>query len=161
MEQGQGSNLHPHGCQLGSLPLSHKRNTYYNFKWWKNSSMRISTVYYYYYYYYYYYFVSLGLHPQHMELPRLGSNWSYSCQPTPQPQPQQHQIPEASEIYTTAHGNAGSLTHSVRPGIEPTTSRFPDEFVSTAPWWELNCYYLKSFFHDKKTLNHTFILKKI
>ena len=24
--------------------------------------------------------------------------------------------------YTTAHGNAGSLTHGVRPGIEPASS---------------------------------------
>ena len=38
-----------------------------------------------------------------------GSNWSYSCWPTPQPQ--QHEIRATSATYTTAHGNAGSLTH--------------------------------------------------
>ena len=27
-----------------------------------------------------------------------------------------------SATYTTAHGNAGSLTHRVRPGMEPATS---------------------------------------
>ena len=38
-----------------------------------------------------------------------GSSRSYSC--WPKPQPQQHQIRAASETYTTAHGNARSLTH--------------------------------------------------
>ena len=31
-------------------------------------------------------------------------------------------IQAVSVIYTTAHGNAGSLTHGGRPGIEPTSS---------------------------------------
>ena len=31
-------------------------------------------------------FVILGPRPRHMEVPRLGSNWSCSCWPTPQPQ---------------------------------------------------------------------------
>ena len=38
---------------------------------------------------------------------------------------------------TTAHGNTGSLTHQVRPGIEPATSWFLVRFVSTAPRREL------------------------
>ena len=33
-----------------------------------------------------------------------------------------------------SHSNNGSLTHGVRPGIEPATSWFLDRFVSTAPW---------------------------
>ena len=32
-----------------------------------------------------------------------------------------------------SHSNAGSLTHCVRPGIEPTTSWFLVGFVSAAP----------------------------
>ena len=44
----------------------------------------------------------------------------------------------ASAIYTTAHHNAGSLTHSVMIGIEPTTSWFLVGFVSAAPLWELH-----------------------
>ena len=36
------------------------------------------------------------------------------------PQPQQHKIWAASATYTTAHGNARSLTHWVRPGIAST-----------------------------------------
>ena len=46
-----------------------------------------------------------------------GLNRSYSCWPTPQPQ--QCQILATSVTYTTAHGNAGSLTHLARPGINP------------------------------------------
>ena len=38
-----------------------------------------------------------------------GVNWSSSCRPTPQPQ--QCRIWAASLNYTTAHGNARSLTH--------------------------------------------------
>ena len=54
-------------------------------------------------------FLFEGLHPQHMEVPRLGSNWCYSCQPIPQPQ--QHRVRATSVTYTTAHCNARSLTH--------------------------------------------------
>ena len=38
------------------------------------------------------------------------------------PQPQQCQIRASPSTYTTAHGNARSLTHWLRPGIEPTFS---------------------------------------
>ena len=41
-----------------------------------------------------------------------------------QPQPQQLRIRAASANYTTAHCNAGSLTHGARPGIEPETLWF-------------------------------------
>ena len=44
-------------------------------------------------------------------------NWSCSCWPIPQPQ--RHGIWAVSVTYTTAHGNAGSLTYWVRPGIKP------------------------------------------
>ena len=72
-----------------------------------------------------------GLHPRHMEVPRLGFNWSYSCQPTPQLQ--QCQIRATSVAYTTVHGNARSLTQWVKPGIEPETSWFLVRFVSSVP----------------------------
>ena len=42
-----------------------------------------------------------------------------------------------SATYITAHGNAGSLTHWVRPGIEPATSWFLVGFISAALQWEL------------------------
>ena len=39
-------------------------------------------------------------------------------------------------IYTAAQGNARSLTHWVRPGIEPASSWIPVRFISAAPQWE-------------------------
>ena len=38
-----------------------------------------------------------------------------------------------SVTYTTAHSNAGSLTHWARPGIEPKTSWFLVGFISAVP----------------------------
>ena len=62
-------------------------------------------------------------------------------------EPQQLGIRAASVTYTTAHGNAGSLTHGARPGIEPATSWFLVGFVSTAPQWELPLsHYFKTHF---------------
>ena len=61
----------------------------------------------------------LGPHPWHMEVPRLGVKLEL-------------QLP----AYTTAHGNAGSLTHRTRSGIESTTSWIVVRFVSAAPQWE-------------------------
>ena len=55
------------------------------------------------------------------------------------PQPQQCGIRAAFVTYTTAHGNAGSLTHWARPGIEPETSWF---LVTADPWWELPISFL-------------------
>ena len=80
--------------------------------------------------------LSFFLGPHSMwKFPGLGSNWSYSCRPTPQPQ--QCRIPAASVTYTTAHGNTGSLTHWVRPEIKPKSSWILVGLVSTKPQWEL------------------------
>ena len=62
-------------------------------------------------------------------------NQSYSCQPMQQSQ--QQRIWAESATYTTARSNARSLTHLVRPGIEPETSWFLVRFISIVPWWEL------------------------
>jgi len=48
----------------------------------------------------------------------------------PTPQPQQCGIQATSVTYTTAHGNAGSLTHRARPGIKPATSWFLVRFFN-------------------------------
>ena len=80
-------------------------------------------------------FVFLGLHPWHMEVPRLGVQSDCSCWPTPLPQ--QHEIQAKSATYTATHGNTRSLTHWARPGIEPTTSWFLVGFVSAVPRREL------------------------
>ena len=67
-------------------------------------------------------FFFLGMHQWHMEVPRLGEIWSYSCG-LPTPLPQQCHIRAMSVTHATASGNAGSLTHWVRPGIEPESSQ--------------------------------------
>ena len=48
-----------------------------------------------------------GPRPQRMEVPRLGSAQSYSCQPMPEPQ--QCRIRAESVTYTTAHSNSQIL----------------------------------------------------
>ena len=63
------------------------------------------------------------------------SNQSYSR--WPMLQPQQHRTWATSSTYTIAHGNAGSLTHWVRPGIEPVSSWILVRFISAEPQWEL------------------------
>ena len=62
-----------------------------------------------------------------MEVPKLGVK----------SEPQQYQIQAKSMTYTTAYGNARSLTYWVRPGIEPETLCFLVGVVSTVPQWEL------------------------
>ena len=53
------------------------------------------------------------------------------------PQPQQYQIQATSATYTTAHGNARSLTHWARPGTKAMFSWILVRFVSAEPRWEL------------------------
>ena len=73
----------------------------------------------------------LGLHPWHIEVPRIGVYQSYSYWPTPEPQ--QRGIQAISATHTTTHANTGFLIHWVRPGIKPATSLFLGRFISTAP----------------------------
>ena len=70
-----------------------------------------------------------------MDIPRQG--WIRTCSCWPTPQPQQCQIPGASAVYTTAHGNTRSLTYWVMPGIEPAALGILVGFVTTGPQWEL------------------------
>ena len=63
--------------------------------------------------------VFLGQHPRHMEVSRLGVK-------------PELQLP----AYTTAHSNAGSLTHWAKPGIEPMSSWILDGFITTEPQWD-------------------------
>ena len=46
------------------------------------------------------------------------------------PQPQKRRIQATSATYTTALGNAGSLTYWEKPGIKPTTSWFLVRFIN-------------------------------
>ena len=52
-----------------------------------------------------------------------GPGFESELQLKPAPQPQQHQIQAPSANYAAAYGNTGSLTHWVRPGIEPASSQ--------------------------------------
>ena len=57
----------------------------------------------------------------------------------------------------TAHGNTGSLTHWVRPGIKPSSSCILVGFVSAEPWrelltWELYALGAAKNQPNKKTL---------
>ena len=54
-----------------------------------------------------------------------------------QAQAQQHQIRATSATYTTAHGNTGSLMHTARPGIRPTSLWIVVRFISIVPQREL------------------------
>ena len=78
---------------------------------------------------------------------------SYSCHPTPQPQ--QCGIWAPSATYTTAHGNAGSLTHWARPGIEPASSWMLIRFVSTSPQKEFPYFILFYFILNQQLKEFT------
>ena len=65
-----------------------------------------------------------------MEIPRLGVQSKWSCSYRLTPEPQQLGIRAMSATYTTALGNAGSLTHGARAGTEPETSWFLVGFVN-------------------------------
>ena len=65
-------------------------------------------------------------------------------------EPQQCRIQAASANYTTAHGNTGSTTHWVRPGMEPATSWLVVGFVSTVPWRELHLCLVPEHSHHPK-----------
>ena len=77
-----------------------------------------------------------------MEVPRPGVE--LELQPPPYatatlltPQPQQLGIWAMSATHTPTHGNAGSLIHWVRPGIESESSWILGRFISAEPRWEL------------------------
>ena len=83
----------------------------------------------------------LGLNPRHLEVPKLRveSELQLLTYATATAMPDL----ATSVTCTTAHSNAGSLTHWARAGIKPTTSCFLVRFVSVVPWQELMSYFLK------------------
>ena len=74
---------------------------------------------------FFFFFVFLGAHLRHTEVPSLGVESELqllaytTATATPDP--------------SIAHGNAGSLTHRVRPGIEPESSWILVRFVIIEP----------------------------
>ena len=82
-----------------------------------------------------FFFFFLGPYSWHMDIPRLGVKWSYSCLSTPQPQ--QHRIRAVSLTYSTAHSNPDPCPLS-KAGIKPTFSWILVGFVTTEPQQELH-----------------------
>ena len=66
----------------------------------------------------------------------------------------------ASETYTTAHGNTGSLTCWERPGIKPAISWFLVGFVSAVLWWELHFFFFSSIILDFKLMSHLYFIPR-
>ena len=83
------------------------------------------------------FFAFLGPHPQDMEVPRLG------VQTELQPPAYTTATLDPSSVcnLTTAHSNARSLTHWVRPGAEPEFSSMLGS-VTVKPWWELLNFFI-------------------
>ena len=100
--------------------------------------------------------VCLELYPWHMEVPRLGVESELQLRPLSQPQ--QCQIQATSSTYTMAHENTGSLTHWVRPGIKPVSSRVLVRFITTEPQQELFIsHYLRLLLKSSLLCLNTFI----
>ena len=107
-------------------------------------------------------FCFLGLYLQHMEVPRLRVKSELKLQACTTATAQS-QIRAMSATYTTAYRNAGSLTHWVRPGIEPATLWLLVGFLSTVPQRELLkitfSFSLRAFFSQAviKSLEHNYL----
>ena len=71
-------------------------------------------------FFFFFYFLFQGCHCGMWEFPGQRLNWSCSCQPTQKPH--QGGIWATSATYTTALGNAGSLTQQTRQGIKASSS---------------------------------------
>ena len=84
------------------------------------------------------YFCFLGLHVRHMEIPRLGVELELqlltyvTATATQDPGSEPHLWPTPQLM-----GNARSLTHWARPGIEPASSWIKVGFITDDPRWEL------------------------
>ena len=65
------------------------------------------------------------------------------------PEPQQSRIWATSATYTPAHGNAGFLTHLVRPGFELATSSFLVRFINRWAATGTPCFVLIDFFKER------------
>ena len=81
-------------------------------------------------------FFSFRLHLWHIDMPNLGVELEFHLRA--RPQAQQHQIQATSGTCATAFGNARSLTHWARWGINPTSSWIP-------------CWVLNPLSHDENS----------
>ena len=74
------------------------------------------------------FFFFVGLHLQHMEVPRLGVQSKLRA-PAYTTAAVSWDLSRVCNL-TTAHSNARSLTHGARPGIKPETSWFLVGFIN-------------------------------
>ena len=97
-----------------------------------------------------FYFVLFRAIPQHMEVHRPRGQIRAAAADL-RPQPQHCQIWATSVTYTTANGNAGSLTLWARPGIEPAFSwTLVHWFTTVEPQRKVSHFvYLNSAFSSK------------
>ena len=88
----------------GKLSQNHLPTTFFFI--FHPSLFRLYAIFFFFYFFFFFgLFLSfLGPHPWHMEVPRLGSNWSRSRWPIPEPQQRANRAESAT--YTTAHSNA-------------------------------------------------------
>ena len=83
-----------------------------------------------------FFFFFLGPHLQHMEVPGLGVILELEL-PAYGTALAMTDPSRICDLHTTAHSNAGSLTHWTGPGIELASSWILVRFVSTEPQGEL------------------------
>ena len=84
---------------------------------------------------FFFFFFLFRVTPVTYGIPRLGVNQSCTC--WPMPQPQKCRMGAVSVNYTTANGNAGSLTYWARPGIKLKSSWILVGFLTAEPQQEL------------------------
>ena len=108
-----------------------------NFKvWWISHEKQVS---HYFIYKKFFFLFFRTVHESIWKFPGKGVELELQLPPTPQPQ--QCKIWAASLTYTTAHGNARSLTHRLRPGIELAASWILVRFITDEPRGELPIFF--------------------
>ena len=85
-----------------------------------------------------------------------GYGFNQSCSRWPTPQPQECHIWATSMTYDAAHGNTGSLTHWMRPGINPMCSWILGGFTTCSaktgsPSWSIFAVLIIITLHPCKT----------
>ena len=106
---------------------------------------------------FFFFFSFLEPQVRNMEVPRLESNWSYSCWP------QQCRVLAMSATDSTAHSNAGFLTHWSRPGIKPNPHWILVGFLTSEPRRELlkiDFVIIRFVSFGKRNKKHRYILDK-
>ena len=85
-------------------------------------------------FFFFFFSLFLGLHQRYMGVPTLGDESELQLPPYATVTAMRIQ---ESVTYTAAHGNAGSLTHRVRPAIDPESSWILVRFMTAMPQREL------------------------